>query len=136
MAWPFDSEAQLDAWVEAYIAAHHKRPMTDLQREDAALASEPASSAFGAGNPHAEAMWRFILKVVAKRPSEWTLCMLAAGPIEDLIGECGDAFIDRIEVEARRDPVFRRALHGVWKSTSSQQVWNRIVQARGPEKSS
>lgn len=81
-------------------------------------------------------MWQFILKVVAKRPSEWTLCMLAAGPIEDLIGECGDAFIDRIEVEARRDPVFRRALHGVWKSTSSQDVWNRIVQARGPEQES
>lgn len=133
MAWPFDSEAQLDEWVDAYIAAHHEQPMNDQQREDATLASEPASSAFGVGKPQAEAIWRFILKVVAKRPSEWTLGMLAAGPIEDLIGECGDAFIDRIEVEARRDPVFRRALHGVRQTTSSQDVWNRIVQARGPE---
>lgn len=131
MAWPFDSEAQLDEWVDAYIVAHLRRPDSKEQEEASYLASEPGHLAFLHG--HAEAMWQFILKVVAKRPSEWTLCMLAAGPIEDLIGECGDAFIDRIEVEARRDPVFRRALHGVWKTTSRQDVWNRIVEARGPE---
>jgi hypothetical protein len=133
MAWPFDSEEQLDAWAEAYVVAYHQRPMTDQQREDAISASEPAYSAFGGGNPQAEAIWCFILKVVAKRPSEWTLGMLAVGPIEDLIGECGDAFIGRIEAEARRDPVFRRTLHGVCRTTSRQEVWNRIVQARGPE---
>ncbi|MBX3711901.1 MAG: hypothetical protein KF800_08090 [Lysobacter sp.] len=133
MAWPFDSEAQLDEWVEAYIAAHREQPTTDQQRADAALASEPAYSAFGVGNPQAEAIWRFILKVVAKQPSDWTLGMLAAGPIEDLIGECGDDFIDRIEAAARRDPIFRRTLHGVWRTTSSEDVWARVMAARGLE---
>lgn len=133
MAWPFDSEEQLDEWVDVYIAAHHERPMTEQQREDATLASEPAYSAFGVGNPQAEAIWRFILKVVAKQPSDWTLGMLAAGPIEDLIGECGDDFIHRIEAEAQCDPVFRRTLHGVWRTTSTQLVWDRVVMARGPE---
>ena len=42
MTWPFDSEAQLDAWVEAYIAAHRERPTTDQQQAEASdLASEP-----------------------------------------------------------------------------------------------
>ncbi len=133
MVWPFDSEAQLDEWVEAYIVAHSERATTAEQQADAALASEPAYSLFLGAEPQAEAIWRFILKVVAKRPSEWTLCMLAAGPIEDLIGICGDDFIERIEAEARRDPVFRRTLHGVWRSGSSEAVWDRLVRARGPE---
>lgn len=132
MAWPFDSEEQLDEWVEAYIAAHRERPTTAEQHTDAMLASEPAYL-FPGTEFHAETVWRFILKVVAKRPSEWTLGMLAAGPIEDLIGVCGDDFIDRIEAEALRDPLFRRTLHGVWRTTSSQAVWDRVELARGPE---
>ena len=136
MTWPFDSEAQLDEWVEAYIVAHRERPTTDQQRADAALASEPAYSAFGVGNPQAETIWRFILKVIAKRPSEWTLGMLAVGPIEDLIGECGDEFIDRIEAAAQRDPIFRRTLHGIRGTTSSEDVWARVVAARRPQQDS
>ena len=106
--------------------------MTDQQREDAALASEPAYL-FPGTESHAGTVWRFILKVVAKQPSEWTLGMLAAGPIEDLIGVSGDEYIERIEAEARRDPLFRRTLHGVWQTTSRQEVWDRVVRARGPD---
>jgi hypothetical protein len=134
MAWPFDSEEQLDEWVEAYVLAHRERPTTAEQQADAAFASEPVYSFFLGAEPQPEAIWCFILKVVAKRPSEWTLGMLAAGPIEDLIGVCGDDFIERIEAEARRDPVFRRTLHGVWRTTSSEDVWARVVAARGLEK--
>lgn len=136
MAWPFDSEAQLDEWVEAYIVANREQPTTDQQRNDAALALEPAYTAFGAGQPHAKAVWRFIVKVIARRPSEWALGVLASGPIEDLIGEYGDEFIDRIEAAARRDPVFRRTLHGVWRTTSSEDVWARVVAARGAQEDS
>ena len=133
MARPFDSEAQHDEWVDAYIVANREQPTTDEQRNDAALALGPAYSAFSAGQPHVKAVWRFILKVIAKRPSEWALGVLASGPIEDLIGEYGDEFIDRIEAAARRDPVFRRTLHGVWRTTSSEDVWARVVAARGPQ---
>jgi hypothetical protein len=132
MTWPFDHDEELDEWVEAYIAAHRERPTTAEQHTDAMLASEPAYL-FPGTEFHAETIWRFILKVVARRPAGHVLGMLAAGPIEDLIGVCGDDFIDRIEAAARRDPVFRRTLHGVWRTTSSEDVWARVVAARGLE---
>lgn len=131
MAWPFDSEQQLDEWVEQYIAAYRRRPTTAAEQEEASLASEPAHSAIHVG--HAETLWRFIEKVVAQRPSEWVLGMLAAGPIEDLIGSYGETFIDRIEAAAQRSPVFRRILHGVRNVGASAEIWARIKRARCPE---
>lgn len=134
MAWPFDSEEQLDAWAEEYVAAHHQQPRTTDERQASYLASEPGHLAIHDG--HAEALWRFVLKVLERQPSEWALGMLAAGPIEDLVSECGRIFIDRIETRARRDPLFREALHGVWQSTTPDALWARIVRARGADPSS
>lgn len=130
MAWPFDSEDQLDEWVDAYIVAHHTQARDKDEEQASYLASEPGHLAIHHG--HAEVIWRFVLKVVARRPSEWTLEMLAAGPLEDLIAMCGEDFIERIEVEARRNPVFRETLHGVWQSTTSESLWARVERARGP----
>lgn len=131
MAWPFDSEEQLDEWADAFVAAHLEQQDDGRVSEASALANEPSLLATHMG--HAEALWTFILKVVARRPSEWALEVLAAGPLEDLIADKGHYFIDRIELEARRDPVFRRTLHGVWRNASSQEVWDRVVRARGSE---
>lgn len=131
MAWPFDREEQLDEWVETYLSAHESQATTETQLEAAGLASEPAYSLFLDGNQHAEAIWCFILKVVARRPPDWTLGTLAAGPLEDLIAVCGLDFIERIEIEARRDPIFRKTLHGVWQSTTSEALWARVERIRG-----
>ena len=68
--------------------------------------------------------------VVRKKPSDWVLGMLAAGPVEDLLQQSGSQFIERIETEARRDPTFRSMLNGVWKS-GSPEVWTRLEAARG-----
>ena len=43
-----------------------------------------------------------------------TLAYIAAGPLEDLIVQHGEQFMDRIELEAGREPKVRRALRGVW----------------------
>lgn len=134
MAWPFDSEEQLDAWADDYLLAHQTTPHTTDAHEAAHLASEPGYSALHLG--HAETLWRFVLKVLERQPSERALGMLAAGPIEDLISECGTQFIDRIETQARQDPLFREALHGVWQSTTPDALWARIVRARGADPSS
>lgn len=131
MAWPFDTETQLDEWVEQYIAAHHRKPTTDAEQEDASLASKPPYCAIPLG--HAQTLWRFIENVIEQRPSEWALGMLAAGPLEDLIGERGEAFIDRIEAAAERDHVFRRTLHGVCNVGANASIWARIEHARGTE---
>lgn len=129
MAWPFDSEADTDALVDEYIDAHREPATTPAAREAASAASMPTMCPT---EDEAEAVWRFILKVVAKRPNDWTLGMLAAGPLEDLIGGYGPAFIERMETEARRDAVFRWTLHGVWPSSTRADLWARIERARGP----
>ena len=129
MAWPFDSEEQLDEWVDVYIAAHREQPETEANHEAACLASEPAHLAPHEG--HAEDIWRFILKVIERRPSEWALGMLAAGPVEDLISTCGCDFIDRIEAEAHRNPLFRETLLGVWQNSTPPDLWARVERARG-----
>lgn len=128
MAWPFDNEEQLDEWADHYVLAYRAKPRTQDEHEAALLASEPGYSALHLGQ--AEALWRFILKVLERQPSEWALGMLAAGPIEDLITGCGAQFIERIEAQARQDRGFRQALQGVWKSTTPDALWIRIERAR------
>ena len=80
--------------------------------------------------PEAERSWIAILAILAKRPPDDVIAILAAGPLEDLIECAGPQYIDRIEVEARRNPAFRRLLGGVWKS-STAEVWARVEAARG-----
>ncbi len=149
MPWPFDNEEQLDEWVDAFIEEHKDQPPEDPEELEAfckakypandqdtdidieTLLSDP--NLFAIHNGHEEDVWRFILKVVARCPPEWTLDYLAAGLLEDLIAHKGWKFIDRIEREASGNPVFRRTLHGVWRNKISQEVWDRVVQARGTE---
>lgn len=145
MAWPFDSEEQLDEWVDRFITNNSEAPPADIVdleahfNEKHAAANENADvqtllsdpEIFGIHNGHEEAVWRFILKVVARRPSAWAIEVLAAGLLEDIIAIRGHAFIDRIELEARRDPFFREALHGVWRNSSASDVWERLERARG-----
>lgn len=129
MAWPFDNEADIDALVDEYIDAHRTRAATPAEHEAAAAAS---MSIMCLTEDEAEAVWRFVLRVIAKRPNDWTLGMLAAGPLEDLICEYGATFMERIETEARRDSAFRWTLHGVWSNTTPSELWGRIERARGP----
>jgi hypothetical protein len=56
--------------------------------------------------------------------------MIAAGPLEDLIADYGDLYIDRIEVLARKNPRFNYLLGGVWKNASKNDVWKRVENAQ------
>lgn len=145
MAWPFDSEEQLDEWADQFIEEHGK-PLPDdpaeleahfnakaqagpVNDDIEALLSNPDIFAIHRG--HEEAVWRFILKVVARRAPEQVLGYLAAGLLEDLIALRGEAFINRIETEARSSPLFRRTLHGVWQNRTPPDLWARVELARG-----
>ena len=57
--------------------------------------------------------------------------LLAAGPLEDFLSAYGPQFIDRVEVEARRDRRMAWALGGVWKFTMTDEVWARVQRAAG-----
>lgn len=80
---------------------------------------------------HPEEIWTFIRLALAGAETVWQVIMLAAGPLEDLIADHGDALIDRIEREARQSPRFRFALTGVWpQGAATSPVWLRVEAAR------
>lgn len=73
-----------------------------------------------------EKTWRFIEAVIARSSDERILGILAAGPIEDLLSQHGEEFVDRVEVLARRNQKFCSLLQGVWRGTMSDEVWERV----------
>lgn len=78
-----------------------------------------------------EDCWKAILEVLARDPPKEVIGILAAGALEDLIASHGAEFIERIESESRRNPAFRHLLGGVWKNSSTPDVWARVEKARG-----
>lgn len=75
---------------------------------------------------HPEHAWQCILATVADPRSEPFLGLLAAGPMEDLLGYHGHAFIERIEREARQSPRFAWTLGGVWQCQMTDEIWQRV----------
>ncbi|MGN6596549.1 DUF6869 domain-containing protein [Sphingopyxis terrae] len=52
--------------------------------------------------------------------------VLAAGPVEDLLSFHGPHFIEKFEVEARRDRRMAWALGGTWRFEMTDEIWNRV----------
>jgi hypothetical protein len=115
---------ELEDWVNAYVEAElagnigidhqlwwSKQKFFDLEIDDP------------------ESIWAAILLTIEKTSDHRVIGGVAAGPLEDLIENHGAAWIDRIELEARRNPKFRHLLGGVWKS-STPEIWSRVENAR------
>jgi uncharacterized protein DUF6869 len=79
-----------------------------------------------------ESAWLVILEIPRLDASDMILANVAAGPVEDLLVEHGNAFIERVEATAKSDPVFRKMLGAVWKRNISDDVWTRLKAVAGP----
>lgn len=116
---------EIEAWATAYIALQ--------QDPDRLKGDHPlfwATERFMPGRSvTADDCWLAILAILSRNPPEPVIGVLAAGALEDLIDDYGPQFIDRIELEARRNPAFRHLLGGVWES-STPAIWARIETAR------
>jgi hypothetical protein len=77
-----------------------------------------------------EIAWLAILRILQQDLTDEQRSILAAGPLETLVGMHGSQFIERIELEAKQNPRFNRLLGGVWKNQSSAEIWERIKKAR------
>ena len=73
-----------------------------------------------------EYQWAFIMAAMEIAETKDSLVAIAAGPVEHLLANHGDAYIDAVEVEARSSPKFGRMLNGVWKNAMSDAIWARI----------
>ncbi len=73
-----------------------------------------------------EQAWSAILAALEDPRLEDSLGVLAAGPLEDLLSNHGEAFIRRVEETAQSNPKFAWLLGGVWQFQMTDDVWRRV----------
>lgn len=125
------SPEERHALVDAYIERYAKRIV--LGKDNVFLEQDINPWApqrfIEIGEDDPELTWELILLIFEKTSDPAILGMVAAGPLEDLVDEHGPLFIDRIEEQAKSNPVFKEALHGVWRS-STREIWARVEAVR------
>jgi hypothetical protein len=110
-----------DDIAEGWIAAQEQ--WWAWEAMDRACRSEP------------ELAWKLIATVLSRTESEKIVENLGAGPLEDLLANHGDKFIDRAESLASRDLKFRQCLSHTWQNNMSSSVWARVCRATGRDAS-
>jgi len=76
--------------------------------------------------------WELIEEIRKKDGSDIILANLAAGPLEDLLVNHGERFINLIEKQAKKDVQFRKLLGAVWQNDIDDKIWKRIKRVAGP----
>jgi hypothetical protein len=104
----FDRLPMTDKLIEDWVRYHIEGPGAPVSRF---AASEKVDELV---HTDPEVGWSIVLRLVEEAPDDLVLSSVAAGPLEDLLRKHGNAVLDRVEEEARRDPKFRRCLTGVW----------------------
>jgi hypothetical protein len=72
-----------------------------------------------------------IVHITKLDPPDEVLAYVGAAPLENLLALHGEAMIEKIEEEARHNPRLRYCLAGVWKSTISDEIWDKVTKALG-----
>jgi hypothetical protein len=108
--------------VPAWIRLHYSKRGT-LQHEEDFWALEMIGCLVW---EQPELAWSIILDILAADSSPRILGYLAAGPLEDLLTKHGERFVDKVEKEARRNPMFRELLVEVGKNGMPKNIWHRI----------
>lgn len=121
------NNAELDKIVTAWIAAE-KGGRGSREYEENWWAIELVLDWMLEGE--GDRLWPFILETYKHDLSEDIMAVLAAGPLEDLLAKCGPEYIDRVEELARKDPRFNELLGGVWRSTITDEIWQRLKAIR------
>lgn len=77
--------------------------------------------------PDADRLWEFVLIAEPICTSERSFGMLGTGPLEDLIQDHGETFVDRIEARAREMPRFAQLLKHVWVPAGTDPITLRYL---------
>lgn len=113
-------DEQSGRWVTAESRYHEVVDLPPfVELEDLILADPPRA-------------WPLLLKLVDAVPDD-LLCFVGAGPMESFVYHHGDAFIDRIEAQAARDPRFRDCAFEIdlTRGHFAESIELRIVAAIG-----
>lgn len=77
-------------------------------------------------NEEPNEIWLLILKILSLNNSNEIQEILSAGLLEDLLAKHGTTMIDRVEKEAKSNPLFANLLGGVWQNSMTDEVWARV----------
>ena len=121
------TQEEIERWATAYIEASQ---IQKIGTDHPLWWAIEQFMGVGDYQPTADERWKTIIEILRRDPPRSMIGNLAAGPLEDLIHGHGPEVIERIEIEARRDPAFRYLLGGVWES-STPEIWDRVRKARG-----
>lgn len=80
-----------------------------------------------------EDSWFVLSELIKRSTDDDTLGAIGAGPLEDWLNDHGPRVIALIEAEAARSRNFRVAVSAVWQSRMSDDIYARVVKARGDE---
>ena len=114
------------ALAKAWIVLHHAG-LRGMRDDDPRFEAFIALDELRRSDP--ERCWSVILKIFEQDQSDWILSNLGAGPLEDLLADHGERFIERVETLARQEPRFRFLTQMVWRNSISAAVWARLRKA-------
>jgi hypothetical protein len=70
--------------------------------------------------------WKFIIKSFSLATDASHLETIAAGPLEHLLANHGEKWIDKVEGESLANENFSWMMTGVWKNSMTEDVWSRV----------
>jgi hypothetical protein len=79
-----------------------------------------------------ERAWRIIVGLSAQKLNPEVAAVVAAGPLENMLGLYGAEIIDRVELLAKSSLEFNHLLALVWQSEIDDVLWKRILAACKP----
>jgi hypothetical protein len=77
-------------------------------------------------DPNPDEAWLMILEAVRRASADQVLGWIGAGPLESLLSEHGEDFIDRMEQQAANDERFHFAVSHCWQFGMTDNVWSRV----------
>jgi len=116
---------ELEQLAKAWIKFQYEFRV-DKENEENLWAAEKL---WGLNEDDPETAWIVINKILSLDDSNTVLECLSAGPLEELLSNHGPDFIDRIEMEAKKNNKFAFLLGGVWKSSINDDIYKRVQAA-------
>jgi hypothetical protein len=75
-------------------------------------------------------LWLIILRIYNITDDSRVLTLLSAGFLENLLAQFPYQSINWVEEQAKKDPRFKKLLHGVWQNIMPDEIWERIQKIR------
>jgi hypothetical protein len=80
-----------------------------------------------------EELWEIIFQILELDNSEQIIKAVGAGPLEDLMVQHGEIFIDRVEKQASKSEVFKSAMCNVWLDNDDTKIYAKFFEIAGIE---